>query len=62
METGQVSSWVSFLRVIKGKEYTKNTITRKFKSLVDKVDYEKGDVKNLIEYASKYGSTKPLAK
>jgi len=62
METGKVSSWIKFLRDIKGKGLSKSTINRRFYQQVEKEDYERRDLLKLVDYAWKYGLTKPFLK
>lgn len=54
MKQGNVSSWVEFLRAIKGKGYTKATIERKFLKMVDKEDYKGVPRQKLVNHALKF--------
>lgn len=62
MEKGNVSSWVEFLRHVKNKRYGLTKTSKLFTLMVDKGDYESTDAVSLINYAWKYGSTKPSPK
>lgn len=55
MKQIEQSSWIKFLREIKGKGYKKNTIYSKFNKMVDKDDYLSSEKTELINYALKYG-------
>ena len=54
---GEVSSWINFLRNIKGKNLSRATIFRRFNREVEKEDYLKSEKEKLVNYAIKYGLT-----
>lgn len=56
------SSWVLFLRNIKGKKLSGSEIRRRFLKEVDKEDYDSSITSELINYAQNHGSTKPHKK
>lgn len=55
--TGKVSSWIEFLREIKGKNLPRAAMFRRFNKMVDKEDYLKSEKEQLVNYALKYGLT-----
>lgn len=54
------AGWLQFLREIKGKNLNRVQVFRRFNKLVPKEDYGIGEKESLVNYAIKYGSTKPL--
>lgn len=56
------AGWLEFLREIKEKNLSRNAVFRRFNKMVPKEDYAKGEKEKLVNYAIKYGSTKPLSK
>lgn len=56
------AGWLEFLREIKGKNLPRATVFRRFNKMVPKEDYSKQEKVDLVNYAIKYGSTKPSVK
>jgi len=51
-----LSSAMVFVKLIKGKGYSKSVISRNFTSLVDKGDYSGSDKKALLKWLFEIGS------
>ena len=53
----QLSSYICFGRLIKGKGFNRTKILRLFNQLVDKTDYDQSQKSFLVDLMVKYGST-----